>query len=381
VNFRSDADDSDDVRRLFTDAGFQFPLMTDISNWYLGFNMLDPVVGKGDTPEQQSAQPQAAPGPVHRHRLGRGLRPHLQAQGRRGRARARCRRGCFGSREGQCPSFHNPVTHAGDGKAVRRPIEDAKLLLAEAGYPDGRDAKTGKPLVLNYDFQRAVTPEFKSENDWMVKQFAKLGIQLEIRATDFNQYQDKTLKGKHQIFWGRLAGRLPGCRELPVPAVRARTPSSRVRATTTPTTTTPSTTRCTASCRCPGRRPGQAGRDRPHGAMLQRDAPWSFGYFPLGLAFQQWVHNGKPSILIRDMAKYYRLDTALRARSRPSGTSRCTGRWRCWPLACWLAWAGASQLRQRETATARPASPACTEGDLTRCCATSCAAWATASSS
>jgi ABC-type transport system substrate-binding protein len=26
--------------------------MTDISNWYLGFNMLDPVVGKGDTPEQ-----------------------------------------------------------------------------------------------------------------------------------------------------------------------------------------------------------------------------------------------------------------------------------------------------------------------------------------
>ena len=35
----------------------------------------------------------------------------------------------------------------------------------------------------------------------MVRQFAKLGIQLEVRATDFNQFQDKTLKGKHQIFW------------------------------------------------------------------------------------------------------------------------------------------------------------------------------------
>ena len=55
--------------------------------------------------------------------------------------------------------------------------------------------------MLNYDFQRAITPEFKSENDWMVKQFAKIGVQLEIRATDFNQFQDKTLKGKHQIFW------------------------------------------------------------------------------------------------------------------------------------------------------------------------------------
>src|SRR4029078_4484851 len=92
-------------------------------------------------------------------------------------------------------------------RIVRRSIEEAKALLAEAGYPNGRDAVTGKPLVRNYDFHRAVTPEAKTENDWMVRQFAKLGIQLEVRATDFNQFQDKTLKGKHQIFWvGRLAG-------------------------------------------------------------------------------------------------------------------------------------------------------------------------------
>jgi hypothetical protein len=48
--------------------------------------------------------------------------------------------------------------------------------------------------------------------------------------------------------------------------------------------------------------------------IVQQDAPWSFGYFPWSaLAFQPWVHNGKPSILIRDMAKYYRVDTAMRA--------------------------------------------------------------------
>jgi ABC-type transport system substrate-binding protein len=55
--------------------------------------------------------------------------------------------------------------------------------------------------VLNYDYQRAPTPELKSELDWMVKQFGKLGVQLEIRATDYNQFQDKMLKGKQQIFW------------------------------------------------------------------------------------------------------------------------------------------------------------------------------------
>ena len=35
----------------------------------------------------------------------------------------------------------------------------------------------------------------------MVRQFAKLGIQLEVRATDNNQFQDKVRKGKHQVFW------------------------------------------------------------------------------------------------------------------------------------------------------------------------------------
>ena len=40
-------------------------------------------------------------------------------------------------------------------------------------------------------------------------------------------------------------------------------------------------------------------------------------------AFQQWVHNGKPAILIRDMARYYRIDAAqrvaLQARVEPAG--------------------------------------------------------------
>ena len=101
----------------------------------------------------------------------------------------------------------NPVTHRWvDGRAQRRSIDDARRLLAEAGYPDGRDARSGKPLVLNYDYGRPATPEVRANLDWMSKQFAKLGIQLEIRATDYNQFQDKVRRGKHQIFtWGWLA--------------------------------------------------------------------------------------------------------------------------------------------------------------------------------
>ena len=41
------------LRAELRERGFSFPQTTDINNWYLGFNWLDPVIGKGDTPEQQ----------------------------------------------------------------------------------------------------------------------------------------------------------------------------------------------------------------------------------------------------------------------------------------------------------------------------------------
>lgn len=76
--------------------------------------------------------------------------------------------------------------------------------MIEAGYPDGRDAETGRPLVLNFDWQ-GTSAGSKSFLDWTARQFAKIGIQLEIRATDYNRFQDKMAKGSAQIYyWGGL---------------------------------------------------------------------------------------------------------------------------------------------------------------------------------
>ena len=51
--------------------------------------------------------------------------------------------------------------------------------------------------------------------------------------------------------------------------------------------------------------------------LVQEDAPWSFGYYPYAAgSFSPWVFNGKASIMIRDMAKYYRIDAAMRAKSQ-----------------------------------------------------------------
>jgi hypothetical protein len=50
--------------------------------------------------------------------------------------------------------------------------------------------------------------------------------------------------------------------------------------------------------------------------IVQQDAPWSFGQFPYSSgAYHRWLHNEKPSIMVRDQTLYYRLDTEERARS------------------------------------------------------------------
>ncbi|MCP2936194.1 ABC transporter substrate-binding protein, partial [Salmonella enterica subsp. enterica serovar Typhimurium] len=89
-----------------------------------------------------------------------------------------------------------------DGEPRRKPIEAAKTLLAEAGWPGGRDAKTGEPLVINLDTTGTGLGS-KARIDWLTKQFDKLGVQLVVRSTDYNRFQDKIRKGAAQLFfWG-----------------------------------------------------------------------------------------------------------------------------------------------------------------------------------
>ncbi len=353
VDFRNDADDSDAVKKLFDERGYKFPLMTDISSWYMGFNMLDPVVGRGDTPEQQAKNRKLRQaiaiaidweegyGRIFKHKggvAGHGPVPP----------------GLFGSREGQ-PGFFNPVTHRlVDGKVVRRPIEDARALLAEAGYPGGRDALSGKPLVLNYDYQRSLTPEGKSENDWMVKQYAKLGVQLEVRATDFNQYQDKTLRGKHQIFWGGWLADYPDAENF-LFLMYGPIGRSKHQGDNYANYDNPEYDALYRQLQALDDGPAKQAVIDQMVTLVQQDSPWSFGYFPYGgLAFQQWVSNGKPSILIRDMAKYYKLDPQLRAAKQAEWNAPVL-----WPMALLglalaaLVWVARRSFKARETATAR----------------------------
>lgn len=354
VEFRTDMERSEAVRQRYTERGLRFPQAVDGASWYLGFNWLDPVVGRGDTPAQQE-----------RNRLLRqALSIAIDWEEGYGRifshvggaaAHGPVPPGNFGSREGQ-PGWHNPVTHrVVDRRVERRPLAEAQALMAQAGYPEGRDARSGQPLVLNYDYGKVATPEKKAEFDWMVRQFAKLGVQLEVRATDYNQFRDKLRRGRHQVYWWGWTPDYPDAENYLFLLTGAQSMALR-DGNNAANYQNDEVDRLYAELRTLDDGPRkQVVIDRMV-VLLQQDAPWAWGYFPYAsLAFQPWVHNGKPSIVIPDRIKYLRLDPALRT-ERVAQWNRPVG----WPVglmgagvlalaaAAWRSW------RRRESATGRP---------------------------
>jgi len=174
--------------------GIQLKSSIEPSIFYLAFNMLDPVVGGYSESAKKLRQAIS---------IAQNEEEYISIfTNERGiPAQSPIPPSIFGHLEGK--EGCNPYVYDWrEGKCVRKPLSYAKKLLAEAGYPNGVSKKTGKALVLNYDTTGA-GPDSRALMDWRRKQFAKLGIQLVIRATDYNRFQDKVNKGKAQLFsWG-----------------------------------------------------------------------------------------------------------------------------------------------------------------------------------
>ena len=303
-------EDSPEVRKEYEEKGFRLDNATDISCWLVGFNMLDPVIGMGDTPEKKAKNRKLRQAISIAMDWEEWSTVFPQKGGEP--AMGPLPGGIFGSRHGKLEGV-NPVTHKViNGLIVRRPIEDARKLMVEAGYPDGRDEKTGQPLVINYDFYALPTPERKAEIDWVVKQFAKLGIQLEVRATDNNQFQDKVRKGKHQVFWLGWLADYPDAENF---LFLLYGPNGKTRSDgeNTANYENPEYDKLFNQLKFMDDGPQKQVLIDKMVRVAQEDAPWSFGYFPFSsAAMQHWVHNARPTVLIRDPGRYFKLDTAER---------------------------------------------------------------------
>jgi ABC-type transport system substrate-binding protein len=334
--------DSEDVRAAYAKKGFNFPKYSDVNSYIIGFNMIDPVLGSSANPAQAERN--------------RKLRQAISIAidwdeystifPKKGglTAMSPLPEGIPGSREGK-PEGINPVTHkVVDGKAVRRGIDEAKRLLAEAGYPNGRDAQSGKPLVLNYDYYAPPTPERKPEIDWVVRQFAKIDIQLEVRATDNNQFQDKVRKGKHQVFWLGWNADYPDAENFMF-LLYGPNAKSVSDGENTANYQNPVYDKLFEQLKMLDDGPQKQAVIDQMVTIAQQDAPWSFGFYPwASTAVQSWVKNSKPAILIRDHGRYLRLDTQARVASLAAWNKPL---W--WPLVALLASIVAAMLFARRS--------------------------------
>jgi ABC-type transport system substrate-binding protein len=352
LDYLVEMQDSEEVRQEYLDKGLRLPRFADATSFFLGFNMLDPVVGWGDTPEQRERNRKLRQAISIAIDWEEHAKVFPKSAGET--AMSLLPKGVSGSRHGTVEG-HNPVTHkVVDGKVVRRDIAEARRLLAEAGFPAGRDARTGKPLVINYDYYSVPTPETKASIDWMVRQFAKLDIQLEVRATDNNQFQDKVRKGNYQVFWLGWLADYPDAENF---LFLLYGPNGKTlhEGENTANYANPEFDNLFSQMKLLDDGPRKQTLIDRMVAITQHDAPMSFGYFPYSSgAAQSWVHNYQPAVLIRDHGKYLRLDVPERVRKLAAWNRPV---W--WPLALIgagvlaLLWLGWRIVRRRERVNAR----------------------------
>ncbi|WP_301100914.1 ABC transporter substrate-binding protein [Propionivibrio sp.] len=320
LNVGGDVALSDEMRA----KGIRLLTSVRASTFYMGFNMLDPVVG-----EQRSAKlRQALSMAIDQEEFisifmnGRGIA-----------AMSPLPPGIFGYLEGE--DGINPVVYewGGDkinGKAQRRPIAEARQRLAEAGWPNGRDAKSGEPLVLNLDTTSGGMGD-KSRLDWLTRQFAKLDIQLVVRSTDFNRFQEKLRKGAVQLYYLGWNADYPDPENFffLLNGSEGKVAKGGENASNY---TNAEFDRLFAQMKDMDNDAQRLAAITRMNRILQEDAPWIFGFHPKSYTLgHAWLHNRKPTDVGNNILKYQRIDVVERERRRQQWNEPVL-----WPLAVGL---------------------------------------------
>ncbi len=296
-----------ELTAAMTDRGIRLLTTVGTATYYTGFNMLDPVVG-GYSEDRRKLRQAISIAMDEEERIS------IFLNGRGIPAQGPLPPGIFGYEIG-CTGRNPYVYDCIDGAVKRKPIDEARRLLAEAGYPGGRDARTGKPLLLYFD-ATAVGPEDKAILDWVVKQFKKLDIQLVPRVTDYNRFQEKMHKGNAQIYrWGWYA-------DYPDPEnfmFLLYGPNKKVGAEGENASNYESGEfdRLFERMKNMDNDAARLELIRRMLAIARNDAAWIWGLHPKQFNLEHaWLFNNKPHNMANNTVKYLRLDPRLRAQRR-----------------------------------------------------------------
>jgi ABC-type transport system substrate-binding protein len=289
------------------EKGIELSSAVATSLYYLGFNMRDPIVG--GLSERARLLRRAISIAVDYDefisifRNGRGV----PAQGP-------IPPGIFGYEEGE--AGHNPYIYDWDQQQLkRRSIKAAKAMMREAGYAQGVDQETGKPLILYFDTVSRGA-DTKALLNWMVKQFAKIDIQLVIRGTDGNRFFDKLNQGTFQIYQLGWNADYPDPENFffllygpnSILVSKGQNYSNYENA---------EFDALFDQMKNMENSPQRLQIIRDMNDIVRADAPWVFAFNPKSYSLtHRWYENVKPNLMANNTMKYKRIDAQTREQMR-----------------------------------------------------------------
>jgi len=288
---------SDRLSPQMAEMGIQLDKTVQLSVFYIGLNQEDPILGRAAGEKSRKLR--------HAMSLAVNSEEYIELfhNGLGLAAQSPLPPGLFG----HDPDYRNPFRQVD--------LERAKALLVEAGYPGGIDPATGKPLHLNFDTY-ATTSSGLIQTRFFVNAWRSIGLDVEIQASNYNQFQEKVKKGTHQIYqWGWIA-------DYPDPEnfLFLLTSELAVSKSGGPNSSNFSDPRYDALFLEMKSRPSDERRFeiiREMVAILERERPWIelFHAESYGL-IHGWMKHVKRAGLALPTVKYQDIDSAERARMR-----------------------------------------------------------------
>jgi ABC-type transport system substrate-binding protein len=290
-------------------AGKGMRLLTDIRTmlWWTAFNFKDDVVG-GLAPERFKLRQAIS--------IALDYNEHLDVffNGRGLAAQGPIPPGIYGYRAGEAGT--NPFTDVWDpirAKHVRQPIEEARQLMVEAGYPDGL-TPDGQPLTLYLDHAAGLDPQFRSRFQWMQRGLDRIGIKLKERGTDLSRFRAKRNSGEWQISSSGWLADYPDPENF---LFLFYGPNGKVDhgGPNTCNYASEEFDELFRQLETMNNGPERMALIDRAMHVIQRDAPAVWQFYPVSFSLaHQWYHNFKPHQMSYSTVRFRRIDAATRVR-------------------------------------------------------------------
>lgn len=297
-----------DVSQMLQERNIRLLTSTDPAIYYLAFNMLDNIVG-GYTEDKCKLRQAISIALDNEESI------QIFDNGRAIPAHSPIPPGIFGYEEGK--NGMNPYVYNWDNGRnlpVRKSLDEARKLLAEAGYPGGKDKK-GRQLILGFDNAWTGSGAIPMIN-WIRKKLATIGVTIENRTTDANRFGDKMHNGNFQVSALGWYADYPDPENLLFPLYG---PSGTVKfgGENVANYDNPEYNRLFERMRSMENTPERMEIIRKMRNILQHDATWVFTEHPVSFTlFHEWIKNVKPMEIGLGNMKYCRIHAVARGQSR-----------------------------------------------------------------